>query len=295
MTKKEKIEETEKIARQEKRAARRQKQRDANVGRAKKMRAARLLNPILTEPSEPPLLNIGCSGWFYWHWRGTVYPENMPTKKWFPHYSTALKTVELNAPFYSWPTLAGVAAWKRQIGRKHFIYTIKVCELITHIKKFTGTKNLIKDFGYIADLLGHNMGCFLYQFPPSFYYTRARLRSIVAQVDPERRNVVEFRHASWWNQDVYDVFTKAGIIFCSCSGPRLPDVLIKTSEEVYIRFHGKTQWYRHNYTREELAEWADRIRQNGAKRIWAYFNNDYNGFAVKNAKSFLKLLKNQSV
>ena len=104
----------------------------------------------------------------------------------------------------------------------------------------------------IADLLGPHMGCLLFQLPPSFHYTAARLDSIVGQLDPRRRNVVEFRHRSWWNEDVYDAFRKTGIIFCSCSGPRLPDELIKTADEVYLRFHGTTNWYRHDYA-EELA------------------------------------------
>ena len=73
-------------------------------------------------------------------------------------------------PFYSWPTPAGVATWQRQAGRKKFIYTVKVCELITHIQRFAETKTLVHHFGYIADFLQPRMGCFLYQLPPSFHY-----------------------------------------------------------------------------------------------------------------------------
>src|SRR6201986_3710661 len=77
-----------------------------------------------------------------------------------------------------------------------FVYTVKVCELITHIKRLAGTRTLVRDFGLIADLLGRRMGCFLFQLPPSFHYTPARLKRITSQLDPKRRNVVEFRHAS---------------------------------------------------------------------------------------------------
>ena len=89
---------------------------------------------------------------------------------------------------------------------------MKVCELITHIKKFKGTKTLIQDFGMIADILGEHMGCFLFQLPPSFRYSRARLNLIVSQLDPARRNVVEFRHKSWWNNEVYSAFKEAGML-----------------------------------------------------------------------------------
>jgi len=152
-----------------------------------------------------------------------------------------------------------------QPGKKKFVYTVKVCEHITHIKKFKGTKTLIRDFGMIADVLGDRMGCFLFQLPPSYRYTKTRLKEIVSQLDPARRNVVEFRHASWWNEEVYSAFRKAGIIFCSCSGPRLPDELIRTADEVYVRLHGLRRWYRHDYSKEELEEWADRIKASGAK------------------------------
>ena len=283
----------ERAARRAKREIRRQKQREVNVSRAKKMHTERMSSPNLICPTpDPPAINVGCSGWFYWHWRGQFYPKDMPTTNWFNFYSENFQTVELNAPFYSWPTRASVATWRRQTGQKEFIYTIKVCELITHIKRFTGTKTLVHDFGYIADLLESRMGCFLYQLPPSFHFTPSRLRNIVNQLDQRRRNVVEFRHISWWNEEVYAAFRQAGIIFCSCSGPGLPDELISTSEEVYIRFHGKKKWYLYDYSDEELIVWVKRISQSGAKRVWAYFNNDREGNSINNAKAFIKIIKN---
>jgi uncharacterized protein YecE (DUF72 family) len=234
---------------------------------------------------------IGCSGWFYWHWRGLFYPQDLPTNAWFSYYVKRFRTVELNAPFYSWPTLATVKTWGRQAANNNFVYTVKVCELITHIRRFKGTKELIRDFGLIADVLGPRMGCFLFQLPPSFKYTPARLKSIVSQLDPNRRNVVEFRHKSWWNGKVYKAFCEHGIIFCSCSGPRLPNDLIKTAEDVYVRFHGTKRWYRHDYSNEELKEWAKKIIQSKAKHVWAYFNNDRGGYALKNSRQLLKQLR----
>ncbi len=235
--------------------------------------------------------HIGCSGWFYWHWRGDFYPSELPTSAWFSHYAARFKTVELNAPFYSWPTVATVRAWQRQLGRRKFLFTVKASELITHVKRFTGTTTLVRDFGHIANLLGPRMGCFLFQLPPSFHYTPARLERIVSQLDPARRNVVEFRHRSWWNEQVFAAFRETGTIFCSCSAPRLPDEIIRTADDIYIRFHGIKQWYRHDYSRDELAVWAEKMRASGAHRIWAYFNNDRGGFAVKNAQALKRLLR----
>jgi uncharacterized protein YecE (DUF72 family) len=267
------------------RELRREKQRKDNILRAAKMHAARL-KVDADSPKRPPELKpsifVGCSGWRYWKWRDSFY-EGVPQNDWFEHYLKRFDTVEINASFYSWPTVGGVQSWRRQPGRKKFVYTVKVCELITHIKKFKGTKTLVKDFGMIADILGNRMGCFLFQLPPSYRYTKTRLNDIVSQLDPARRNVVEFRHASWWNDEVYSAFRKVGIIFCSCSGPRLPDELIRTADEVYVRLHGPKRWYRHDYSKEELTGWAGRIKGSGAKRAWIYFNNDNDAHAPKNA------------
>lgn len=274
-------------------AARRIKQREITVLRASKMHKARLkaeASGMAPQVSKPPALNIGCSGWFYWHLRGSFYPTQMPTKDWFAHYADNFSTVELNAPFYSWPTLGTVESWRKQAEGRDMIYTVKVSELITHIRKFENTGTLVRDFGHIADLLGPRMGCQLFQLPPSYHYTPEHLHAIVEQLDPTRRNVVEFRHKSWWNVEVYAAFERAGAIFCSCSGPRLPEEVVKTADDIYIRFHGVERWYRHDYSENELTEWACRIRAAKAKRIWIYFNNDFDGYAIKNAKMLAEIL-----
>ena len=280
--------------RRARRALRRIKQRADNIGRAAKMHAARLKmkgkNPQLSASSLGASLFVGCSGWFYWKWRGLFYPADLPTGEWFAYYAKRLHTVEINASFYSWPTLANVHAWKRQATRRNFVYTVKVCELITHIKKFKSTKTLVMDFGLIADVLGARMGCFLFQLPPSYRYTKARLSSILNQLDHSRRNVVEFRHKSWWNKTVYTAFRKNGTIFCSCSGPRLPDKLVRMTDDVYLRMHGPVRWYRHDYTTGELKRWAEKIKASGAKRAWIYFNNDYEAKAPRNAATMRRLL-----
>lgn len=278
--------------RRARRAERRQKQRDANGIRAAKMHLARVANataPVTPDDAIAGKVYIGCSGWYYWHWKGHFYPAGTPSNQLFSIYQDSFVTVELNAPFYSWPTIGAVRTWIRQ-AVPGFVYTIKVCELITHIKRFEGTQELVEDFGYIADLLGSQMGCFLFQLPPSVRYSPEMLQRVLSQLDPRHRNVVEFRHKSWWNEDVYSAFRSTGAIFCSCSGPRLPDELVRTSDDIYVRFHGTRQWYRHDYSDAELTVWAERIRGIGATTVWIYFNNDRDGNSIKNAKRLSELL-----
>jgi uncharacterized protein YecE (DUF72 family) len=288
------------------RSEKREKQRKLNIVRAEKMHQLRTSDKLddeiknlqssllpLNIKSEDSKINIGCSGWFYWDWKGLFYPEELPMNKWFDHYSSTFKTVELNAPFYSWPTLSTIKNWVKNALGKEFVYTVKVCELITHIKRFEDSKEMIKDFGIIADLLGPVMGCFLYQMPPSFSYSKERLKLILKQLEPTRRNVVEFRHKSWWNDEVYEAFKKHNVIFCSVSAPKLPEELIKTADEIYIRFHGTSKWYRHDYGLDELKKWAEWINKSKAKKIWIYFNNDREGYSIKNSKELLKLLSSK--
>jgi uncharacterized protein YecE (DUF72 family) len=231
---------------------------------------------------------VGCSGWFYWHWRGIFYPDSKRTDAWFKHYATEFETVELNAPFYKWPKPATIKAWKRN-APSDFRYSVKVNQLITHEKRCRRTDRLVREFYQIADILGPQMGCFLFQFPPSYKYTASRLRSILRQLDPAYRNAVEFRHKSWWRPTVFRQFRDAGLIFCSVDGPRLPNELVETGDTIYLRFHGRTRWYRHDYSHEELLSWAKKVRASRAREVWIYFNNDREGFAIRNAQEMRRM------
>ncbi len=125
--------------RRARKAQKRIKQREITLLRADKMHQARVLAEaagLAPSSPTPPALNIGCSGWFYWHLKGTFYPSQLPTKDWFSHYADHFSTVDLNAPFYAWPTLGTVETWRKQAEGRAMVYTVKVSELITHIRKF---------------------------------------------------------------------------------------------------------------------------------------------------------------
>jgi uncharacterized protein YecE (DUF72 family) len=235
-------------------------------------------------------IRIGCSGWYYRHWKGVVYPEDLPVSRWFEHYQRAFDTVELTAPFYHWPRPATVRNWARQAA-PGFQFSVKVNRRITHLKRFHATRQLVREFCAFADVLGQRMGCFLFQLPPRFHYTPARLQALTAQLDLRRCNAVEFRHRSWWNDEVFAVFRKAGLIFCCVSAPELPEDIVKTADAVYLRLHGASRWYRHDYSEVELKAWAEKLRASRAKEIRAYFNNDFQGCAFRNARALKRLLR----
>lgn len=239
-------------------------------------------------------VHIGCSGWFYSHWRGLFYPpQEITTKNWFAYYANVFRTVELNAPFYRWPKPATVRRWYRE-APPGFIYTVKVNQLITHEKRLRRTSQLIRDYYAIADTLREKMGCFLFQFPPSFKYSADNLKRIVTQLDPARKSVVEFRHRSWWRDNVYAALKERGLTFCAVSAPRLPEDFPPDQPVAYFRLHGKSQWYRHNYTASELQTWQDRILASGAREAWVYFDNDRNAHAVKNALQLRRAISREA-
>jgi uncharacterized protein YecE (DUF72 family) len=233
---------------------------------------------------------LGCSGWFYWHWKGKFYPTDLPQSKWFQYYAKHFNTVELNSPFYHFPKPSTAKNWYRQ-APKGFVYTLKVNKAITHVKKFHDAEKLIKEFYKLGDELKEKMGCFLFQLPPSLKYSEKKLEEIIEQLDLEKKNVIEFRDKSWFRKEVYKELEKANIIFCIVSSPILPEEFVKTSKDIYIRFHGKTAWYRYNYSLSELEEWAERIKKAKPDNLWAYFNNDANAFAVENCLQLKKMLE----
>ena len=171
-----------------------------------------------TPPGPKGTVYLSCSGRRYWKWRGSFYAA-VPQLKWFGHYSGGFDTVEINCSFYSWPTVAGVQASRRQPRQQDFVYTVKVCELITHIEKFKRTKTLTRDFGIIADILGQPNGMLAFAAAAELPLHQPRLNSIVSQLDSARRNALEFRHKSWWNEGSTAPSGKPGSSFAPAAAP----------------------------------------------------------------------------
>jgi uncharacterized protein YecE (DUF72 family) len=233
---------------------------------------------------------LGCSGWYYDHWIGSFYPEDIKKREWLSYYSKFFNTVEINNTFYHFPSIKNLKSWYIRTPRD-FVFTLKANRLITHRKKFKETKDLIDRFYELADHLEEKLGCILFQLPPMLKKDIELLESISEQLDLRRNNVLEFRDDSWFCEDVYDFLRKKSIIFCIISAPNLPKDAIKTVDLLYMRFHGKNNWYKYLYNEEELSEWKNRILNLNPKRIFCYFNNDYHANAIKNCKQLQKILK----
>jgi uncharacterized protein YecE (DUF72 family) len=236
------------------------------------------------------MVHIGCSGYNYREWKGLFYPEGLPQSKWLEFYCQQYNTVEINASFYKVPTVKSLTTWYKKTP-ENFRFSLKANKLITHYKKFVETQTLITDFYDIAsEGLKDKLDCILFQLPPSLTYTRQVLDRMVDQFNPAFKNVLEFRHASWWNEEVYSRLKEHELIFCITSYPGLPEEFIQTAGTVYMRLHGNTELYKSNYSDKELKSFRDAMDVSTVKDSFIYFDNTWGGNAIKNAKTMQKLM-----
>ncbi|MCL5876560.1 MAG: DUF72 domain-containing protein [Candidatus Bathyarchaeota archaeon] len=236
---------------------------------------------------------LGCSGFYYNHWKGTFYLPNQPKTHWLPYYSKIFNTLEVNSTFYRYPSEKMLKNWNQKTP-ENFRFTLKANRAITHSRKFKHSEQLTANFYKLAHLLGEKLLCILFQLPPFVHKNMTLLQTIISQLDTSVMNALEFRHQSWWDREVYDFMKSHNLVFCSVSASGLPDGLIKTADAVYVRFHGKDGWYQHNYPEEELEAWAGKIKQQNPAKVLCYFNNDFNANATRNCLTLKKILEPRS-
>ncbi|MGN6533847.1 MAG: DUF72 domain-containing protein [Ginsengibacter sp.] len=229
--------------------------------------------------------HIGCSGFYYKHWKEIFYPKGVPQRLWFEYYSRHFSTLELNVTFYRFPELAVFKSWYlRSAG--DFTFSVKAPRLITHYKKMNDCEQLLNDFyGRVAEGLKEKTGCVLFQFPPGFDYTPERLDKIINHLNPKFPNVVEFRNSSWWNEEVYKILGEKNITFSGMSHPKLPETIVENTPMLYYRMHGVPDLYSSSYSTANLKKMIKSIKSSRKiKSAFIYFNNDIGGNAIKNAQ-----------
>jgi len=235
---------------------------------------------------------IGTSGWNYEHWLKRFYPKKLPQKQWLEFYSKYFNTVEINMTFYRWPKSSFFASWYKRTP-KGFKFTIKATRLITHIKKLKNVGKLVKDFYKLVDRLKEKLACILWQLPPNFKPTEAniqRLEKFLKFLNKKYRNVIEFRHESWWQEKIYRLLRKHNVCFCIVSGIGMPEKIVVTSKIAYFRFHeGKNSGC---YSASQLRDYSNKMKKIKVSEVYAYFNNDSSAYAVKNAIQLKKLQNN---
>lgn len=225
---------------------------------------------------------IGTSGWQYDHWRGVLYPKDLPKKKWFSRYAETFDTVEVNNTFYRLPEASVFDGWREQ-APKGFLYALKMSRYATHLKHLKGPKEPIERFLERARHLKKLLGPILVQLPPRWKPDVGRLREFLECAPKRHRWAVELRDPRWVKDAVCQVLSDHGAALC------IHDMIENhprelTADWTYLRFHGKG--YRGGYTSQKLRAQADWIRDRLADGIdvYAYFNNDIGAHAVHDAR-----------
>lgn len=233
---------------------------------------------------------IGCSGYHYAEWKGLFYPLELAKSKWFEYYSQHFNTIELNTTFYRFPRVEHLREWFNR-SPENFKFSVKAPRLITDYKRFKDAQRLLGDFyRAVKEGLREKLGCVLFQFPSNFIFETDHLERIVSLLDKSFNNVVEFRHLSWWREEVYRAFNDHHITFCSMSFPDLPDKAITTSDTLSYRFHGVPHLYFSAYESQWLEKFAAEVRQlNKLGQVYLYFNNTAEGAAVLNSKQMQEI------
>ncbi len=236
---------------------------------------------------------IGTSGWMYKDWNGRFYPEKMKDKDKLPYLASKFHTVEINSSFYRMPGEATFSLWQERV-HAGFVFSVKMPRYFTQMKKLRldeDSKPFLGEFINRIKLLKENLGSVLIQLPPNFGCNKERLEEFICYVKSYSLQMkinpdycIEFRHGSWFNDEIFEMLSKYNIGFVISDSSKWPQLRIFTADFSYVRFHGPKELFASAYSDKELDDWANFIaKQKNIKKIYIYFNNDLSAKAIDNA------------
>jgi uncharacterized protein YecE (DUF72 family) len=235
------------------------------------------------------VIRIGCSGWSYDHWRGVFYPKSGSSSRWLELYAQSFDTVEINATFYRLPRVQTVERWAA-ITPDDFLFAVKASRYLTHVRRLRDIADGVKRMDACIEPLrrASKLGPILWQLPPRFPRSEDALGTALEAMSPGR-HAIEFRDPSWFGDDVYDLLRQhdAALVVAD-RAPEGSSPWVETTDWSYLRFHAG-RGRDGNYGERQLNEWAGRLNHRSGD-VFAYFNNDWQGFAVENARTLRMLL-----
>ncbi len=235
---------------------------------------------------------IGTSGWNYKSWRDGFYGET-PQKKWLRSCAERFTSIEVNGTFYKLPEKTTFKRWRDETP-EGFPFAIKGHRYVTHNKKLLDVEESVIRCRDAASPLGKQLAAVVWQLPASLKKDIGRLKrfaEILARWK-RTRHAIEFRHKSWFDDEVAECLENHGIALCISDAPDWPMWDEVTTDLVYIRLHGHTRKYASNYTKPALRKWVTSIRRwlKENRYVHVYFDNDAKGAAPRNALTLLKML-----
>ncbi len=228
-------------------------------------------------------LYVGTSGYSYKEWKGSFYPEKIPAKEMLSYYAGRLSTVEINATFYRMPQKSMLENWKEQVPPA-FRFSLKAPQRVTHFKRLKETEEETKYFFETAEVLADQLGVVLFQLPPNMKKDLPRLESFLQQLPASPRAAFEFRHPTWFDDDVLALLKDRNMALVVSDTDDMPTTHIdKTAEWGYLRLR------RVNYSEENLNEWFERINKQQWSETFVFFKHEDEGTGPKLAAQFLQL------
>ena len=232
---------------------------------------------------------IGTSGWQYRDWKDLFY-ANVPEKRWLEHYARVFPAVEINNTFYNLPPEKTFASWYTRTP-EGFEFVCKASRYITHIRRLENVKDPIALFLQRAAPLREKLGPVLYQLPPTMKRDDEKLHAFLDVLPSQPPAALEFRHDSWYADDVYEMLRAKGVALVIADSPKHRTPLETTATWTYVRLHGGENQV--SYGREGLATWAERLVVLAARLdpVYVFFNNDRAGNAVLDALSLTEKVR----
>lgn len=235
---------------------------------------------------------IGCSGFHYADWKNKFYPENLPKKDWLEFYARKFPAVEINSTFYQIPRKKDLQKWSDKTP-DDFKFVFKGYQYITHRKKLNMDQDLLDSLQSFYDgiePIEHKIGGILWQFPPKFPLDKQRIEKFAGHLKMKFPNFFEFRKTDWFDQETVDFLQEHGLGFVTISAPNLQmQEMYKCNNWIYLRLHGKYNWYNYSYSKEELREFKNQIQKKSPGQTFIFFNNDVDAQAPGNALDMLHL------
>jgi len=236
-------------------------------------------------------LHIGTSGWHYQHWKGNFYPQNIDDHDMLAYYAGKLRCVEINNSFYQWLEKKTLDMWIDTVPR-NFLFCLKANRSITHFKKLQDPSHILPPLIKQAKVLGNHLGPVLFQLPPSWRVNSERLNDFLENLPHNYRYVFEFRDASWFTSEIYDILSAHRAAFCiyELGGVASPKRI--TADFIYVRLHGPDNKYEGCYDVRTLSGWAGAFSTwlRGGRKVFCFFDNDESGYAAKNAVKLQDML-----
>jgi len=228
---------------------------------------------------------VGTSGYNYPEWRGSFYPEKFPTTKMLPYYAERFPTVEINNTFYRMPNAKTVTGWGAA-APAGFTFVLKAPQKITHFSRLRDVDQPLGYFCETAQTLGDKLGPLFFQLPPNFKKAADRLADVLAKLPPALRVAFEFRHESWFDNEVYALLRARNAALCIAATEEGVTPAVATADFGYLRLREV------EYSDEDLQRWLQTIRDIGAgwRDAYVFFKHEDSGTGPALARRFLELL-----